>query len=60
MKKQIEFKSGYLVIEIQKPSVKWVNKRILGYVVKCAKQGRFDILGMSTEEAEKIIKDVRR
>ena len=57
MRKQIEFKKGYLLIEVHKPKIKWVNKRLLAYVVKCAEQGRFDLLGMTVEEVEEIIKN---
>lgn len=60
MKKQIEFKKGFLIIEIHKPKIKWINKRLLSYVVKCAEQGRFDLLGMSKEEVEKIIQNAER
>lgn len=56
MKKQFNFKNGFLVIEIERPKIKWINKRLLAYVVKCAEAGRFDLLNMSAEEVEKIIK----
>lgn len=57
MKKTLEFSKGFLLIEIHKPKIKWINKRLLAYVVKCAEQGRFNLLGMSAEEVEEIIKN---
>ena len=57
MKKTLELPKGFLIIEIHKPKIKWVNKRMLSYVVKCAEQGRFDLLDINTEEIEKIIKN---
>lgn len=60
MKKQIEFKKGFLIIEIHKPKIKWINKRLLSYVVNCAERGRFDLLGMTTDEVEKILKEHER
>lgn len=60
MKKQIEFKKGFLIIEIHKPKIKWINKRMLSYVVKCAERGKFDLLGMTTDEVEKILKEHER
>ena len=55
MKKEIKFPSGFLIIEVQ-----WVSKKRLDYVVKCAELGRFDLLGMTTDEVEKILDEAER
>lgn len=55
MKKQIKFPSGFLIIEAQ-----WISKKRLDYVVKCAELGRFDELGMTTEDVRKILDEAER
>ena len=55
MKKEIKFPSGFLIIEVQ-----WISKKRLDYVVKCAELGRFDLLGMTTEDVKKILDEVER
>ena len=60
MKKTLELKSGYLVIEIHKPQIKWIIKARLSYVVKRAELGRFDELGMTTEDVKKILDEAER
>ena len=55
MKKEIKFPSGFLIIEVQ-----WVSKKRLDYVVKCAELGRFDLLGMTTEDVKQILEEHER
>ena len=55
MKKQIKFPSGFLIIEVQ-----WISKKRLDYVVKCAELGRFDLLGMTTDEVKQILEEHER
>lgn len=55
MRKEIKFPSGFLIIEVQ-----WVSQKRLDYVVKCAELGRFDLLGMTTEEVKQILEEHER
>lgn len=55
MRKQIKFPSGFLTIEVQ-----WVSKKRLDYVVKCAELGKFDLLGMTTDEVKQILEEHER
>lgn len=55
MKKEIKFPSGFLIIEVQ-----WISKKRLDYVVKCAELGRFDLLGMTTDEVKQILEEHKR
>ena len=55
MKKEIKFPSGFLIIEVQ-----WISKKRLDYVVKCAELGRFDLLGMTTEDVKQILEEHER
>lgn len=55
MKKKIKFPSGFLIIEVQ-----WISKKRLDYVVKCAELGRFDLLGMTTDEVKQILEEHER
>lgn len=56
MIKQIELKKGYILIYLPKLRIKWINKKKLSYVIKCVEAGRFDLIGMTADEVEKVIK----